>query len=260
MRSFCFVLAVCCFFNVIIMADPIPDQPGQNIICSGPQFTYQHDVRQHGIDTNLMISGDAGFVEETGTIYASYYTDTSKAGEGAVFQYSFVAESGTVLGDVSVASRANIFSNACSIVGQYRIGEGSWVDFLVLNTSGEIRPVDVFEDIHDSHFTVRYLVNWINTPWKEHVQLFRSSSGAPGLPGDYAFTFTASVITDIQCHRADLAGDNLFINLADFAVLVSDYGLMGNDLAGDIDGNGSCDFSDLQWLADRWQCNCYDMP
>lgn len=257
---FLLLIVVGYFCGVVSQAASIPDQPGQDITCTGPRFTYQHDVRQHGVDTNLMISGDAGFVEETGTVYASYFINTVKYSSTAVFQYSFVAEPGAVLGEVSVASRAFVHLNAGTVTGDYRIGEGDWVPFLSLTTSGDIRPIDVIENVYTSRFTIRYTVSWSSGSYQDHVQLFRSSSSAPGQPGDYAFTFTASVITDIDCQSADIAGDDLFIDFTDFAALVSDYGLTESGLMGDIDNNGTCNMADLQWLASQWLCNCYMAP
>ncbi len=253
-------LLMCLSRSLFAVIIPISDQPGYNIVCTGPTFTYQYDVRQHGVDTNLAIWGDAGFVEEDNypDAAASFYTDSSKGGTPAYFQYSFVAETGTVFGDVSVSSLARIFSNACSVTGEYKIGDGSWVQFLLLTSSGTAQPVDVFENIHDSHFSVRYTVSWINTPYSEHVQLFRSWGPEPGQPGSFAFTFSASLVSDADCHKANLIGDTVWIDVADFAVMAADYGLSGSGLAGDLDGSGSCDLADLQWLADYWLCDCYD--
>ena len=98
-------------FSALSPAASIPDQPGNSIICPGPFFTYQHDVRQHGIDANLNISGDAGFIVETGNPYASFYTDAAKSNGSAVYQYTFAAEAGKILGDVSITSRASVFEN-----------------------------------------------------------------------------------------------------------------------------------------------------
>ncbi len=260
--DFLLMVLMGCFCGVGSQAVSIPDQAGQDITCTGPTFTYQHDVRQHGVDTNLTISGDAGFSAETSTpgALASYYTDTTKFNNTAVYTYSFVAESGKLLGDVSIASQAYVHLDAGTVTGHYRIDEGGWIPFLSLTASGNIRPIDAIENVHGSRFTIRYTVNWNYGSWPDLVQLFRSWGPAPGQPGDYAFTFTASVITDTDCHRADIAGDDLFIDLADFAVLASDYGLTESGLRGDIDNNGTCNIADLHWLAGKWLCHCYTSP
>lgn len=253
-----FIVVVSKVSLALTVSTPIIPQAGQDIICSGPNYTYQHDVRHHGVDNNLTISGDAALVVESDNVYSSYYTDRTKGGSPAVYQYTFVAESGAVFGDVSVASRANIFSLACSIAGEYKIGDRAWTNFLTLTTTGETRPIDFFENIHSDHFSIRYRVDWIDAYYSEHVQLFRSTNPQLNQPGDFAFTFEASLVTDANCHKANLIGDNIFIDLADFATMANDYEQTGNDLLGDIDGNGTCDIADLQWLAMYWLCDCYN--
>ena len=242
-----------------LQAESIPDQSGHDIVCSGPNFTYSHDVRQHGVDSYLAISGDAGFIIETGNPYASFYTDTTKSGGTAVYEYSFVAEPEKVFGDVSVASRASIYENGNIVIGEYKIGDGSWTEFLLLNETADIRPIDIIENVHDSHINIRYTLSWANAYWAGGVQLFRSWGPAPGQPGDFVFSLSASVVNDADCHKADLAGEvgeDVLIDLADFSILASDFGLTEADLAGDIDGNGSCDLADLKWLAEYWLCSC----
>ncbi len=240
----------------------LESRASQDIVCYGPAFTYQHNFRQYGDDPHLGVSGDAEFVEEDTTgAYASYYTETNKLGDLAVFQYDFVAEQGALLDDVSIASRAYVHMDAGTVTGRYSVDGGPWIQFLYLDTySDDIRPVDEFENVHGNRFTIQYTVDWNYGNWENLVQLFRSSNSITGQPGDYAFTFTASLITNVDCDKADIAGDDSFIDLADFAAMAFDYGLTESGLVGDIDGSGSCDLADLQWLAEKWLCDCYNTP
>ncbi len=262
-RVFLFCFGVGCLYALCGYSASIPDQPGQDILCSGPLFTYQHDVRQHGVDVNLKITGDGGFTEESGVAYASYYTDAYSNHTAAVYEYSFVTQPGEFFGDVRVATRAFILRNAGTISGHYRIGDGPWIEFLFERYSGDYRPVDVLENIHASRISIRYSLDRNNyQPWEGDLQLFRSSHPDLNHPGDYAFTFEAEIVTDTECHTADLAGafGDAWVDWADFAALASDYGLTGSGLAGDLDGNETCDAGDLQWLAAQWFCDCYPAP
>ena len=251
----------------MLTAEIIPAQDGNEIICTGPVFVYSHDTHQHGVDVNLKISGNAGFIAETLAASGSFYIDTvSKNNRPAVFDYTFVTEPGAVLGDVFVSSRATIFRNAGDITGHYRVGDETnpWIEFLNFDgRSGvtDIRPIDKFENIHDSRITIRYSLNRYGyEPWDADVQLFRSVGPLPnpGQPGNFAFNFTATLTTDIEAHKADLAGDDLFIGMADFEVLAGDFGQTGPDLAGDINGDEKCDIFDLLYLAGYWMYDCYE--
>ncbi|AQT67827.1 hypothetical protein STSP2_00978 [Anaerohalosphaera lusitana] len=254
--SLLFSLSYCTSFAATHVT-PITDQPGSDIICTGPAYTYQHDVRHHGIDTNLAISGDAGFVVETDNPYASFYTDTSKGGDPAVLQYTFVAEQGALLADVTVTSLARIFEIGSSITGEYKIGTSEWIQFLSLTTGGTAHPVDEFKNVHDTTFSVRYTIDRTTAYWSNTAQLFRSWGPEPGQPGDFAFTFTASIITDPNCSLADIQGNDAFVNFDDFAALAAEYGQTAEELISDIDKSGTTDIDDLLLLAQSWLCNCY---
>lgn len=252
-------LPVFCFLTGVTAGQTIPAQPGQDIVCTGPSYTYSYDPHLSGIDSNLTISGNCGFIADAFSPGGAYYIDTiSKNNTPGVYQYTFVAEQGAVFGDAWISSRATIIHNGGTITGEYRIGEEGqpWVAFLFFDGLGgiiDIQPVDLIENIHDTKFSVRYSLNrWGYDPWDADVQLFRSSGPLPnpGTQGDFAFNFTATLVTDTDCHSSDLAGQSVFVDFFDFAKLAADYNITASGLAGDIDGSGGCDITDLLWLID----------
>lgn len=256
-KRFLRVFGVIIFSAFCARADSIPDQEGSEILCSGPAFVYTHDVRQSGVDPHLYISGDAGLVVETGVAYASFYTDATNRGDEAVYEYRFTAEPGAVFGDVTIHSRATIYINSGSVTGEYRIEDGPWVTFFFQDTSGNVQSADVIENVHAARLSVRYRVQRLYSVYEVYVQLFRSSGTNPGEPGDFAFRAEGTVINNADCHRANIAGADVFIDLADFAALAADYGLTQAGLTGDIDGDTSCGPADLAWLGAWWLCDCY---
>jgi hypothetical protein len=168
----------------------IDNQVGTPIHCAGSTFVYTYNPRAQGPDATPTITGDAGFMDEYGGVYASFFGDVTTDGDPVSITYTLVAEGNQQFGTVSVSSRAAIFHSSGTITAEYRVDGGDWTSIFNYVENGDYRSVDELIDVGGSTLELRYRMartTGTYSPYSDQLQLFRSSGLQIGEEGDFTF-------------------------------------------------------------------------